>query len=88
MTRARLRLLLDIREDATARNLDASRNTVNAIRFVFLFPSESESFSYFVVGWLLSFRSVQGGVGCSINCRCEGCKNAFGRKDGEHFVDY
>ncbi|KAA0057436.1 CRC domain-containing protein TSO1 [Cucumis melo var. makuwa] len=23
----------------------------------------------------------QGGVGCSINCRCEGCKNAFGRKD-------
>ncbi|CAA3009751.1 Hypothetical predicted protein [Olea europaea subsp. europaea] len=25
----------------------------------------------------------QGGVGCSINCRCEGCKNVFGRKDGE-----
>ncbi|PQM36139.1 protein tesmin/TSO1-like CXC 2 [Prunus yedoensis var. nudiflora] len=25
----------------------------------------------------------QGGVGCSISCRCEGCKNAFGRKDGE-----
>ncbi|KAK6929922.1 CRC domain [Dillenia turbinata] len=24
----------------------------------------------------------QGGVGCSINCRCEGCRNAFGRKDG------
>ncbi|KAF9605084.1 hypothetical protein IFM89_013754 [Coptis chinensis] len=24
----------------------------------------------------------QGGVGCSINCRCEGCKNAYGRKDG------
>ncbi|XP_010259114.1 PREDICTED: CRC domain-containing protein TSO1-like [Nelumbo nucifera] len=24
----------------------------------------------------------QGGVGCSINCRCDGCKNAFGRKDG------
>ncbi|KAI4378861.1 hypothetical protein MLD38_016285 [Melastoma candidum] len=24
----------------------------------------------------------QGGVGCSINCRCEGCKNAFGTKDG------
>ncbi|ESQ47582.1 hypothetical protein EUTSA_v10020174mg [Eutrema salsugineum] len=23
----------------------------------------------------------QGGVGCSINCRCEGCKNAFGRKE-------
>ncbi|KAG6574970.1 CRC domain-containing protein TSO1, partial [Cucurbita argyrosperma subsp. sororia] len=23
----------------------------------------------------------QGGVGCSINCRCEGCKNGFGRKD-------
>ncbi|XP_014491017.1 protein tesmin/TSO1-like CXC 2 isoform X2 [Vigna radiata var. radiata] len=22
----------------------------------------------------------QGGVGCSIGCRCEGCKNAFGRK--------
>ncbi|KAL1197574.1 Protein tesmin/TSO1-like CXC 3 [Cardamine amara subsp. amara] len=27
----------------------------------------------------------QGGVGCSINCRCEGCKNAFGRKDGSSF---
>ncbi|XP_038704263.1 protein tesmin/TSO1-like CXC 3 isoform X2 [Tripterygium wilfordii] len=24
----------------------------------------------------------QGGVGCSINCRCEGCKNTFGQKDG------
>ncbi|CAL9108555.1 unnamed protein product [Musa acuminata var. zebrina] len=24
----------------------------------------------------------QGGVGCSIGCRCEGCKNLFGRKDG------
>lgn len=24
----------------------------------------------------------QGGVGCSFNCRCEGCKNSFGRKDG------
>ncbi|CAO2821500.1 unnamed protein product [Amaranthus hypochondriacus] len=25
----------------------------------------------------------QAGVGCSANCRCEGCKNAFGRKDVE-----
>lgn len=25
---------------------------------------------------------VKGGVGCSISCRCEGCKNTFGRKDG------
>ncbi|GLT90545.1 hypothetical protein SLE2022_084710 [Rubroshorea leprosula] len=24
----------------------------------------------------------QGGVGCSLSCRCEGCKNTFGRKDG------
>ncbi|EPS70626.1 hypothetical protein M569_04133, partial [Genlisea aurea] len=24
----------------------------------------------------------QSGVGCSINCRCESCRNAFGRKDG------
>ncbi|XP_039045432.1 protein tesmin/TSO1-like CXC 3 isoform X1 [Hibiscus syriacus] len=24
----------------------------------------------------------QGGVGCSPSCRCEGCKNSFGRKDG------
>ncbi|KAK8670890.1 hypothetical protein V6N13_037503 [Hibiscus sabdariffa] len=29
----------------------------------------------------------QGGVGCSINCRCEGCKNAFGRKDGSAMVE-
>lgn len=28
----------------------------------------------------------QGGVGCSISCRCEGCKNAFGRKDGSVFM--
>ena len=27
---------------------------------------------------------LKGGVGCSINCRCEGCKNAFGRKDGKY----
>ncbi|XVF42156.1 hypothetical protein PTKIN_Ptkin01aG0337200 [Pterospermum kingtungense] len=25
----------------------------------------------------------QAGVGCSSSCRCEGCKNSFGRKDGE-----
>ncbi|MBA0816226.1 hypothetical protein Gohar_000915 [Gossypium harknessii] len=24
----------------------------------------------------------QAGVGCSLGCRCEGCKNSFGRKDG------
>ncbi|XP_043692295.1 CRC domain-containing protein TSO1-like isoform X2 [Telopea speciosissima] len=29
----------------------------------------------------------QGGVGCSINCRCEGCKNTFGRKDGSALVE-
>ncbi|KAL8171161.1 hypothetical protein V2J09_022965 [Rumex salicifolius] len=28
----------------------------------------------------------QGGVGCSINCRCEGCKNTFGKKDGSTFI--
>ncbi|KAL5541516.1 hypothetical protein UlMin_009226 [Ulmus minor] len=28
----------------------------------------------------------QGGVGCSIGCRCEGCKNAFGRKDGSAMI--
>lgn len=26
----------------------------------------------------------QGGVGCSISCRCEACKNAYGRKDGKN----
>lgn len=26
---------------------------------------------------------IKGGVGCSISCRCEGCKNSFGRKDGK-----
>ncbi|KAL0284612.1 UNVERIFIED_CONTAM: protein tesmin/TSO1-like CXC 2 [Sesamum calycinum] len=29
---------------------------------------------------------LKGGVGCSINCRCEGCKNAFGRKDGSGVI--
>ncbi|CAH8261459.1 unnamed protein product [Arabidopsis lyrata] len=28
----------------------------------------------------------QGGVGCSVNCRCEGCKNVFGRKEGSLLV--
>ncbi|KAF8016747.1 hypothetical protein BT93_H2082 [Corymbia citriodora subsp. variegata] len=28
----------------------------------------------------------QGGVGCSFNCRCEGCKNSFGRKDGSTLI--
>ncbi|CAM8986135.1 unnamed protein product [Rhodiola kirilowii] len=28
----------------------------------------------------------QGGVGCSINCRCETCKNVFGTKDGSATV--
>ncbi|CAD5323862.1 unnamed protein product [Arabidopsis thaliana] len=28
----------------------------------------------------------QGGVGCSMNCRCEGCTNVFGRKDGSLLV--
>ncbi|KAL2942568.1 CRC domain-containing protein TSO1, partial [Bienertia sinuspersici] len=28
-----------------------------------------------------------GGVGCSLSCRCEGCKNTFGRKEGtENFI--
>ncbi|KAI9185934.1 hypothetical protein LWI28_012146 [Acer negundo] len=30
----------------------------------------------------------QGGVGCSVNCRCEGCQNAFGRKDGFEETEY
>ncbi|KAL0392987.1 UNVERIFIED_CONTAM: protein tesmin/TSO1-like CXC 2 [Sesamum radiatum] len=38
------------------------------------------SFSLSTNGKILVFS--KGGVGCSINCRCEGCKNAFGRKDG------
>ncbi|WOG83287.1 hypothetical protein DCAR_0102462 [Daucus carota subsp. sativus] len=28
----------------------------------------------------------QGGVGCSINCRCEQCKNTFGRKHGSSYI--
>lgn len=36
-------------------------------------------------GYMVFFE--KGGVGCSVNCRCEGCKNTFGRKDGkQHFV--
>lgn len=26
---------------------------------------------------------MKGGVGCSVSCRCIGCKNTFGRKDGD-----
>ncbi|KAG5061653.1 hypothetical protein JHK87_002682 [Glycine soja] len=33
-----------------------------------------------------SVPEIGGGVGCSISCRCEGCKNAFGRKDGSASV--
>ncbi|XP_020994753.1 protein tesmin/TSO1-like CXC 3 isoform X5 [Arachis duranensis] len=28
----------------------------------------------------------QAGVGCSLSCRCEGCKNTFGRKDGANSI--
>ncbi|XVF66633.1 hypothetical protein PTKIN_Ptkin10aG0052500 [Pterospermum kingtungense] len=34
-----------------------------------------------------SIPEVGGGVGCSINCGCEGCKNAFGRKDGSTILE-
>ncbi|KAL5770680.1 hypothetical protein ACOSP7_014834 [Xanthoceras sorbifolium] len=30
----------------------------------------------------------QGGVGCSVSCRCEGCQNAFGRKEGFEETEY
>ncbi|KAJ6846956.1 protein tesmin/TSO1-like CXC 2 [Iris pallida] len=30
----------------------------------------------------------QAGVGCSTSCRCEGCKNAFGRKDGAEEIEH
>ncbi|KAK9735278.1 hypothetical protein RND81_04G195700 [Saponaria officinalis] len=30
----------------------------------------------------------QGGVGCSLSCRCEGCKNTFGRKEGFEGIVY
>lgn len=30
----------------------------------------------------------QGGVGCSLSCRCEGCKNTFGRKEGTENIIY
>ncbi|PKA66089.1 Protein tesmin/TSO1-like CXC 2 [Apostasia shenzhenica] len=29
----------------------------------------------------------QGGVGCSFSCRCDSCKNAFGRKDGPDEIE-
>jgi hypothetical protein len=31
---------------------------------------------------------VQAGVGCSEGCRCEGCKNMYGRKEGNVFHFY
>lgn len=30
---------------------------------------------------------MKGGVGCSVSCRCEGCKNAFGRREGKFHLD-
>ena len=39
----------------------------------------------FLVSYLNHLSFSKGGVGCSISCRCEGCKNAFGIKDGELF---
>ena len=53
------------------------------IQYLFLFgPFFLEiSFGPFVSVLFLLF--IKGGVGCSISCRCEGCKNAFGRREGE-----
>lgn len=82
-----LRPLLAINEGATARNPAASRNTANAIKLVPFLSCHVYIYlklSIFAL-WAdrVFSRLFQGGVGCSINCRCEGCKNAFGRKDGE-----
>lgn len=30
----------------------------------------------------------QGGVGCSVSCRCMGCKNTFGQKDGAEETEF
>ncbi|PON87112.1 Lin-54-like protein [Trema orientale] len=30
----------------------------------------------------------QGGVGCSLSCRCMGCKNTFGQKDGTEETEF
>lgn len=38
---------------------------------------------FFIIWFTNGCFPLQGGVGCSISCRCEGCKNAFGRKDGK-----
>ncbi|KAA8548669.1 hypothetical protein F0562_000353 [Nyssa sinensis] len=40
-----------------------------------------------MVGFTIGGFLLKGGVGCSINCRCEGCKNAFGRKDGSSLLE-
>jgi len=41
-------------------------------------------FPILVITWVTNGSFLlKGGVGCSISCRCEGCKNAFGRKDGK-----
>ena len=85
MTPVRLLPQLDIREGVTARNLVASKNTVNAIRS---FPHLSVFLLFFLASDKNLVVSLKGGVGCSINCRCEGCKNAFGRKDGEFGLSF
>jgi hypothetical protein len=76
-----------LEENAPARSQAALRSTVTATR---LYSTLILSISIFYLGSACNcgytFILFKGRAGCSINCKCEDCKNPFGRKGKAHMV--
>lgn len=80
-----------IKGDAIARSPSAKKNTVNVIRFKVWSPAKfifvflilhAKHTTYF--WWdIVVFSLWKARVGCTSGCRCLGCKNDFGKKEGK-----
>ncbi|XP_057731709.1 CASP-like protein 2B1 isoform X2 [Arachis stenosperma] len=64
-----------------ANGLAAGYSLIQGLRCVVSLVRGSVLFNK-PLAWAI-FSADQADVGCSINCRCDTCKNMFGRKDGE-----
>lgn len=83
-----------LEENALAKSQAALRNTVTATRFRIqlcpIFKKKDNSivlvflFSQLVTG--ICFLCLKGGAGCSINCKCDDCKNPYGKKGNINLV--
>ncbi|XP_057731711.1 CASP-like protein 2B1 isoform X3 [Arachis stenosperma] len=67
-----------------ANGLAAGYSLIQGLRCVVSLVRGSVLFNK-PLAWAI-FSADQADVGCSINCRCDTCKNMFGRKDGSNSV--